>query len=98
MGILQSARLKLESPIQSAFRLTLDCMRVQAAQSAHAEHLRAAEGAASSAVQAVGAVHTRLCADLEQHAERLTAFAAAQAAEADAAAAAVLDAIEAGAG
>lgn len=68
----------------------------QAAQMSHAEHVRDSEAAAIQAAEALGAAHMRLCDSLEQQAARLSEFAEHQEAEADAAAAAILQAIDAG--
>jgi len=81
-----------------ALKSTPDCSALQAAQAAHGDHMRAAEAAAASATQAHSAAHSRLCAGLQQQAERLTACAAALSAEDDAAAVAILDSIRAGSG
>jgi hypothetical protein len=68
----------------------------QAAARTHDEHMRDCEEAAAGAAAALGTVHSSLCDSLQLQTTHLTKSAAEQDAQANAAAAAMLKAIDAG--
>lgn len=69
---------------------------MQGAARTHDEHMRDCEAAAAGAADALGAVHSSLCDSLQLQVSHLTDSAAEQDAKASAAAAAMLNAIDAG--
>ena len=69
---------------------------MQEAARTHDEHMRDCEEAAAGAAAALGTVHSSLCDSLQLQASHVTDSAAEQEAKANAAAAAMLSAIDAG--